>query len=126
MQNCLCTNVTLQSQLFFCVLESCNVTEQLGMSYLYLSLLRLKLKFIVSANISQNLICKGIPQPSRSEEIVWVVIIITAITIPVIFLRIVSRHVTAQIWWDDWFVVVTAVSPDASTGSGLTVGIWID
>lgn len=31
MQNCLCTNTTLQNELFICVLQSCNLTEQVGM-----------------------------------------------------------------------------------------------
>jgi hypothetical protein len=30
-QNCLCTNTTLQNELFICVLQYCNLTEQVGM-----------------------------------------------------------------------------------------------
>ena len=89
------------------------------MNHLYLLLLDFKvLEIIVSASVTHNLICKGIPQPSRSEEILWVVITITAITFPVIFLRMVSRYMVAQLWWDDWVVVVTAVSPDSRAGAG--------
>ena len=75
------------------------------------------LKIIVSASVSQNLICEGIPQPSRSKEIIRVVIISTAITFPVIFLRMTSRYIVAGIWWDDWVVVVAAVSSDPRTES---------
>jgi hypothetical protein len=68
---------------------------------------------IVSARASQNLICNGVPQPSRSKEIIWVAIVSTAITFPVIFIRMTSRYMVAGFWWDDW-VVVTTVSSDLS------------
>ena len=54
--------------------------------------------------------CKGVPQPSRGAEIIRVVIILTAIAFPVIFLRLFSRYVTAWIWWDDWAIVAAGVS----------------
>jgi hypothetical protein len=69
-------------------------------------------------SVSHNLICEGIPQPSRSKEIVWVVITIAAIAFPVILLRMIARYIVAQFWWDDWVVVVTAVSPESRAEPG--------
>jgi len=66
---------------------------------------------IVAADILQNQICAGVPQPSRSAEIVRDSIIIAAFTFPIIVLRIVSRvWVTQRMWWDDWMVVLAAAS----------------
>ncbi|KAH9219973.1 hypothetical protein DL95DRAFT_290708, partial [Leptodontidium sp. 2 PMI_412] len=90
--NCLCTNTTLQNELAVCVLRSCNFTDQ-----------------VVSTTISQNEICKGVSQPSRSAEIIRDCIIISAFTFPVILLRFLSRTIVAhRIWWDDWSVGVAA------------------
>ncbi|KAG9242064.1 hypothetical protein BJ878DRAFT_517457 [Calycina marina] len=92
MRNCLCTNVTLQSELFTCVHQICNYTEQLS-----------------AATISQTLICNGIPQPSRQYQITRITIVITVFTFLVLILRIISRVVLHQFWWDDWVIVVTAI-----------------
>ena len=83
------------------------------------------LNFIVSINVSHDVICKGIPQPSRSEDIVWVIAGITAITFPMIALRMISRLIVAQLWWDDWIMLLTTVSPD-SRRIAKTVGIYTD
>jgi hypothetical protein len=56
------------------------------------------------------MICDGIPQPSRSAEIIRVVIIMTAIGLPMALLRAYSRHLVSKFWWDDWIVVVAAAS----------------
>lgn len=70
------------------------------------------LKMIASARVSQNLTCNGVPQPSRSKEIIRVAIVSTAITFPIIFIRMTSRYMVAGFWWDDWVIVVTTVSSD--------------
>ena len=68
-------------------------------------------KMAVSTTILQKEICLGVPQPSRSAEIIRDVIIIAAITFPVICLRFVSRSLVAtKLWWDDWAVGFAAVS----------------
>jgi hypothetical protein len=61
-------------------------------------------------SVSQNLVCKTVPQPSRSAELIRVVTILSAISFPVIILRIYSRFTVAYIWWDDWAIVAAGVS----------------
>lgn len=57
----------------------------------------------------QDVLCKGIPYPSRSAEIIRITIIITAVTYVVFALRCVSRYMVARtIWWDD-FALITAI-----------------
>lgn len=58
----------------------------------------------------QNGICNGIPQTSRSAEIIRDVIIIASITFPIIGLRFFSRSlVSNRLWLDDWAIVVATV-----------------
>jgi len=66
---------------------------------------------IAAADILQNGICAGVPQPSRSAEIVRDSVIIAAVTFPIIILRIISRvWVTQEVWWDDWMIMIAAAS----------------
>lgn len=87
--------------------------------------------------VLQTQVCEGVPQESRSAEIRKIVgphtasslaqenlvtlscthqremqvIIITATTIPMLLLRIISRHlVVAEFWYDDWVLGGAAVS----------------
>jgi hypothetical protein len=63
-----------------------------------------------SLTVLQN-VCNGVPQPSRSEEIIRDVAIIAAATFPVILLRFISRSLVAnKVGWDDWAVGFGAVS----------------
>ncbi|OBT94023.2 hypothetical protein VE01_07074 [Pseudogymnoascus verrucosus] len=87
-QSCFCRNTTLRGQLAACIQTSCNRTEQ-----------------YTAISVSQNLVCKTVPQPSRSAELIRVVTILSAISFPVIILRIYSRFTVAYIWWDDWAIV---------------------
>lgn len=64
---------------------------------------------LVSAGVQQNLICDGIPQPSRKTEIIRVIIIISSIAYPFMILRGVSRFLTSKFWWDDWIVLIAGV-----------------
>ncbi|KFY78628.1 hypothetical protein V499_02254 [Pseudogymnoascus sp. VKM F-103] len=92
-RNCFCSNEDLQLQVSVCVVETCKVEDQAAATL-----------------ILQNGICYDIPQPSRSAEIIRDVIIISAITFPIIALRFVSRSlVSNRLWLDDWAVVVAAV-----------------
>lgn len=91
--SCLCTNTTLQSQLSICVQTSCNRTEQYS-----------------TISVSQNLICKGAPQQSRSAEVIRITIIISSVAFLVVILRLCSRYFVAKIWWDDWAIIAAAVS----------------
>ncbi|KIM94076.1 hypothetical protein OIDMADRAFT_184520 [Oidiodendron maius Zn] len=90
--SCLCTNTTLQSQLSICVQTSCNRTEQYS-----------------TISVSQNLICKGAPQQSRSAEVIRITIIISSVAFLVVILRLCSRYFVAKIWWDDWAIIAAAV-----------------
>ncbi|KFY91660.1 hypothetical protein V498_05371 [Pseudogymnoascus sp. VKM F-4517 (FW-2822)] len=93
LSNCLCTNSTLQLEFALCVLESCDLPDQ-----------------FVSSTVLQNEICKGVPIPSRSAEIIRDVIIISAFTYVVIGLRFYSRAlVTSTMWWDDWAIALAAL-----------------
>jgi hypothetical protein len=70
----------------------------------------LSLTFVVSTTILQKDICVGVPQPSRSAEIIRDTIIIAAVAFLVIFLRFLSRSlVSSRLWWDDWAVAFAAV-----------------
>jgi hypothetical protein len=70
---------------------------------------------IVSSTVLQNEICKGVPVPSRSAEIIRDVIIICAFTYVIVALRFYSRAlVTTKLWWDDWAIALAAVSLEHS------------
>ncbi|KFY95924.1 hypothetical protein V500_02609 [Pseudogymnoascus sp. VKM F-4518 (FW-2643)] len=93
LSNCLCTNSTLQLEFALCVLESCDLADQ-----------------FVTSTVLQNEICKGVPIPSRSAEIIRDVIIISAFTYVIIGLRFYSRAlVTSKMWWDDWAIALAAL-----------------
>lgn len=69
--------------------------------------------------ITQNDICIGVPQPSRSAEIIRDIIIIAAVTFPIIILRFISRSlVSSRLWWDDWAIALAAVSGSSEQFSG--------
>ncbi|PMD33685.1 hypothetical protein L207DRAFT_589244 [Hyaloscypha variabilis F] len=90
---CLCTSVDLQRNLSLCVLDACTVSEQ-----------------AVTLTSLQNDVCMGVPYPSRSREIIRDIIIMAAVTFPVIALRFVSRRiVTNMMGWDDWAIGVSAL-----------------
>lgn len=64
----------------------------------------------MSLTITQDGICTGIPQPSRSAEIIRDIVIIAAITFPIILLRFISRNlVSSKLGWDDWVIGIAAV-----------------
>ncbi|KAH7311910.1 hypothetical protein BKA65DRAFT_157462 [Rhexocercosporidium sp. MPI-PUGE-AT-0058] len=87
--NCLCTSGDLQYDISTCVIGACNVTEQYA-----------------SLTILQESICKGVPVPSRQAEVRRAVIILAAVTYPIILLRFVSRIIIAhKVWWDDWTIL---------------------
>ena len=66
----------------------------------------------VAATILQNELCAGVPQPSRSSDIVRVTIIVTVLTYVTFALRCISRYMVARrIWWDDWALISAVVSP---------------
>jgi hypothetical protein len=66
---------------------------------------------LASATILQEQICKGVPQPSRADEIIRVAIAITVLTYFVFTLRVISRYmVCRRIWWDDWCLIAAVVS----------------
>ncbi|OBT82508.1 hypothetical protein VE02_09759 [Pseudogymnoascus sp. 03VT05] len=93
LSNCLCTNSTLQLEFALCVLESCDLADQ-----------------FVSSTVLQNEICKGVPIPSRSADMIRDVIIISAFTYVIIGLRFYSRAlVTSEMWWDDWAIALAAL-----------------
>jgi hypothetical protein len=76
-----------------------------------LSLSTSKLMLAESLTALQNDVCKGVPQPSRSKEIIRDIIIMAAATFPVVILRFVSRRmVSNKIGLDDWAVAIGAVS----------------
>lgn len=112
-QNCLCRNITMQSQLSICVQTSCNKTEQL-----------------VASSVAQN-ICKAVPQPSRSGDLIRAIIILSAFAFPIIILRIIARRMVAEIWWDDWaiigagiFMIPTSVMGIYNTTKGFGKHVW--
>ncbi|KUJ18509.1 uncharacterized protein LY89DRAFT_498174 [Mollisia scopiformis] len=89
----MCANNTMQADLAICVQSNCNATEQ-----------------ILAATVAQDDICEGIPTPSRSRAIIQCVIVISAITFPIIALRCLSRYlISRHLWWDDWMILLCAV-----------------
>jgi len=124
-RSCMCTNVTLQSQLFLCVQANCTYPEQLSKSHVSSSRYHI-LRQTATTTLTQDSICIGVPQPSRSAEIIRIAIIVTAFTFPIIILRIVSRYTLTRLWWDDFIIIITAVSSMRcpvwySNGSGRTL-----
>ncbi|KAH7411240.1 hypothetical protein BKA64DRAFT_377076 [Cadophora sp. MPI-SDFR-AT-0126] len=113
--NCLCTNDTLQYDLSLCVFGACNQTEQ-----------------ITASEIFREQLCKDVPYPSRSSEIVRAEIILAAFTFPMIALRLISRVWIAQrVWWDDWMVLFSgtlmipmSTIPIYTSYHGLGKHIW--
>lgn len=76
----------------------------------------------VASEILRDELCLEVPQPSRSAEIVRTEIILTAITFPIIALRLISRvWVARKVWWDDWMVVAAAVSETQAPVMNLAV-----
>lgn len=60
--------------------------------------------------ILQDEVCYGIEQESRWPEISRVLIILAALTYPVVILRFISRYLIAhRVWWDDWCILATTV-----------------
>ena len=66
------------------------------------------LRVVDSASVSQD-IWKGVPQPSRSGDIVRAVIVLSVIAFRVIMLRLFSRPLVAEILWGDWAIVAASV-----------------
>lgn len=92
-RECFCTSFTLQSNVALCVMKSCNATNQ------YSSM----------AN-ARNDVCAGVPQESRSDELFRSGIILSAITLPFVVLRFISRISVAQrVWWDDWAILASII-----------------
>jgi hypothetical protein len=74
---------------------------------------------LATLTITQNDICEGVPQPSRSAEIIRDMIIIAGITFPVILLRFISRSlVSSRLWWDDLTIALAAVSGSSVSADG--------
>lgn len=109
-QSCLCSNTTLQNDLFVCVLASCNNTEQSRRLFYHRHIFEPLWSVIEAATVSQTLVCAGIPVPSRSAEIIRTVIILSAFAFPIIILRCISRVTLTYIWWDDWAMIIGGVS----------------
>lgn len=63
----------------------------------------------MAASVAQN-ICKAVPQPSRSGDLIRAIIILSAFAFPIIILRIIARRMVAEIWWDDWAIIGAGVS----------------
>ena len=64
----------------------------------------------VDATNLQASTCEGVPQPSRSDEIIRTMIALSAITFPILGLRCFSRwSIARQLWWDDWMAILAGV-----------------
>lgn len=106
-------------QLSNCVLNSCNLTEQireLPASHLisHHSNHVSDFSFTGSSTILQERLCEGVPQPSRGAEIIRISVILTLIATCAIALRCASRYLVARkFWWDDWVIILVAVSLSA-------------
>ncbi|KAH8756854.1 hypothetical protein BGZ57DRAFT_772220, partial [Hyaloscypha finlandica] len=109
LQSCFCTNEILQANVSICVLTECNYREQ-----------------VVASNL-QAIICEGVPQPSRSNEIIHTIIVLSAFTFPILCLRCFSRwSITRQLWWDDWMAVLAGVRSPLQQLAKLGLGrhVW--
>ncbi|KFZ14683.1 hypothetical protein V501_03119 [Pseudogymnoascus sp. VKM F-4519 (FW-2642)] len=63
-----------------------------------------------ATSIYQDEICEGVPQPSRSAEVIKKITIIAAVTFPIIILRFLSRSlVSNKLELDDWAVAVAGI-----------------
>ncbi|RFU24776.1 hypothetical protein B7463_g11559, partial [Scytalidium lignicola] len=63
-----------------------------------------------STAVLQKDICAGYPIASRSAELIRDIIIIAAVTFPVVALRFLARRmVVSKLWWDDFAVALAAL-----------------
>jgi hypothetical protein len=74
----------------------------------------------VATSVAQTQICKGVPAPSRSAQIIRIVIIASAITLPILVLRVFSRIMITDIWWDDWIILAATVHPHIQASVNIT------
>ncbi|KAK2053118.1 hypothetical protein LY76DRAFT_494502, partial [Colletotrichum caudatum] len=89
---CICTNVTLLSQMSQCIQLSCTFQDQLKLSS------------------SAGGFCRPYPQESRSWELKLAVIVLSVFAFPIVCLRLITRWVVAgRLELDDWITLVATI-----------------
>ncbi|EFQ33611.1 uncharacterized protein GLRG_08540 [Colletotrichum graminicola M1.001] len=62
-----------------------------------------------AAKLETNL-CAAYPEDSRSQEVMMIAVVLSALTFPMVGLRCFSEwKTTGRLWWDDWTAVVAAI-----------------
>ncbi|KAI1340337.1 hypothetical protein F5Y15DRAFT_54756 [Xylariaceae sp. FL0016] len=90
--DCMCTNITLQSDLSTCVQTSCGFDNQ-----------------VLAVNL-QSALCASYPKQSRSHEILTAAALTLCLSIPIVIARGAARiHLTKQLWWDDWMCLIAEI-----------------
>ena len=96
---CLCTNITLQSQLSQCVQRNCSIYSQQ-----------------VSAANVQTEICEGYPQESKQGYLFKISLMSLCLVLPFLLMRVCSRWLVGHQWWLDDYVciwgMVSSVHPE--------------
>ncbi|KAH8198157.1 hypothetical protein TruAng_007690 [Truncatella angustata] len=89
--DCLCNNITIQSDINICVQVNCN------------SLLDQKKAFAI-----ENQICAGYPIESRSHVALITAVVAVAISVPVVIARCATRiKLTKKLWPDDYMSLLS-------------------
>ena len=113
LRSCFCTNEILQAKVSICVLAECTYQEQVGNAPFQSPSSRKSTGWMLICIVASNLqasTCEGVPQPSRSNEIIHTITILSAFTFPILCLRCISRwSITRRLWWDDWMAVLAGV-----------------
>ncbi|KAH8901503.1 integral membrane protein, partial [Thozetella sp. PMI_491] len=103
---CVCTNITLQSELSTCVQTSCPFSDQ------------------VAAVTVETALCSAYPKESRSNSVRLTAILCTAFIVPVILLRFYSRWtVTKRLGWDDYTTLISLSAHLAVSGASMGFGM---
>jgi CFEM domain len=109
LSRCLCPDIPAQRKVSACVQSACTITEQYGTA-VTLQDPTSEANLISVVSKASQLLCTGYPVPSRGPELKATVIVLSAVTIPLILLRIFWRQfATKWLWWDDFMMLVCGV-----------------
>ncbi|RFU25092.1 hypothetical protein B7463_g11247, partial [Scytalidium lignicola] len=101
--SCICTSAAFQKDLLLCVDNTCSAADQL-------------LAAGLGSTIGSTM-CAGVQIPSRGREMRNDVVILAAVTYPIITLRYYQRLTIArQAWLDDWMALATTILLGAFDG----------
>ncbi|KAI0128368.1 hypothetical protein BJ170DRAFT_324852 [Xylariales sp. AK1849] len=114
-EECLCTNVTMQSALSYCFQTSCtNYTD------------------VAVALYAENKACDAFPKQTQGPKATTTAIVAIAVSVPIVIARCTSRWtLTHRLWMDDYmavlatlFLVALAAMEVVSVEKGFGLHLW--